>query len=100
MSTNDDRNEHNTIAYNVDLENIMLQFNEGGDESHPYIAPATPAPKNNIFLVFKAHDSDQSRYERNMRRSMMMVKKVMKNKVLSLAPSTLKENKISMKMKL
>ena len=72
----------------------MLQCNEGGDESQPYIAPATPSTKSNI-LVFKSHDSDKPRYERKMRRSMMMVRIVMDNKVLYLTSSILKEKKIS-----
>ena len=51
MSTKDDRNEHNAIASNDDLKDNMLQYNEGGDESQPDIAPATPAPKITIWSV-------------------------------------------------
>ena len=56
-------------------------------------------PQKVIFLVFGAHDSNQSRYKRRRRRSMIMVTIVMDKKVLSLTPSILKENKIYMGMK-
>ena len=49
LSSNDDRNEHNTIAFNNDLKHNMLQFHEGGDESQSDIAPVTPTQKSNIL---------------------------------------------------
>ena len=70
LSTNDDINEHNAIASNNDFNNNMLQGNEGGDESQPDVAPATPALKSNILSVqsprqrsVKIWEEDEKKYD-------------------------------------